>query len=105
MKYDWVLEFDIKSLFDNIAHDLLIKAVDKHNPEKWLRLYITRWLTVPVVMASGECSERTQGVPQGGIISPLLANLFLHNVFDKWLKKNPPGLPWCRYADDRLLQS
>ncbi len=100
---DWVLEFDIKGLFDNIPHDLLMKAVDKHNPEKWVRLYITRWLTVPVVMADGEYRCRDKGVPQGGVISPLLANLYLHYVFDKWLEKNHPGTPWCRYADDGLL--
>ena len=101
-RYDWVLEFDIRGLFDNIPHELLLKAVDKHCPSSWVRLYIQRWLTAPMVMPNGECKTRQQGTPQGGVISPLLSNLFLHYVFDKWLHKHYSHIPWCRYADDGL---
>lgn len=102
-RYDWCLEFDIKGLFDNISHELLIKAVDKHITDEWVRLYIRRWLVAPMQMPNGELQERSKGTPQGGIISPVLANLFLHYVFDKWLSKHYPKVTWCRYADDGLL--
>lgn len=102
-KYDWCIEFDIKGLFDNIPHELLLKAVDKHNPTEWEKLYIKRWLTAPMQLSNGKEIERKQGTPQGGVISPVLANLFLHYTFDKWLAKFYPHIPWCRYADDGLL--
>jgi len=102
-RYDWVLEFDIKALFDNIEHGLLLKALDKHTDCKWVRLYIERWLTAPLQRADGTLVQRTQGTPQGGVVSPLLANLFLHYTFDVWLTKNYPKAPWCRYADDGLV--
>jgi group II intron reverse transcriptase/maturase len=102
-KYDWVLEFDIKGLFDNIPHDLLSKAVAKHTETPWVRLYIERWLTAPMQMPDGRIVARTQGVPQGGVISPVLSNVFLHYVFDKWLQCHYPQTPWCRYADDGLV--
>ena len=100
---NWVLEFDIKGLFDNISHELLMKAVRKHTQSKWLLLYIERWLKAPMVKANGEEIERVQGTPQGGVISPVLANLFLHYVFDKWMQKNHSNVKWCRYADDGLV--
>jgi RNA-directed DNA polymerase len=100
---DWVLEFDIKGLFDNISHDLLLKAVFKHTDSPWVKLYVKRWLTAPMLMPSGEQVPRDCGTPQGGVISPVLANLFLHYVFDMWLKKHYPKLLWCRYADDGLV--
>lgn len=100
---DWVLEFDIKGLFDNISHELLMKAVRKHTDCRWLLLYIERWLQAPMVTESGEQITRTQGTPQGGVISPVLANLFLHYVFDKWMAKHHPHVKWCRYADDGLV--
>ncbi len=100
---NWVLEFDIKGLFDNIPHDLLLKAVDKHTDNPWVRLYIERWLTAPMQRADGEITARGKGTPQGGVISPVLANLFLHYVFDKWLQKHFPKTLWCRYADDGLV--
>ncbi len=100
---DWVLEFDIKGLFDNISHDLLLKAVDKHTDNPWVRLYIRRWLTAPMQIPTGQTVRRDKGTPQGGVISPLLANLYLHYVFDKWLRKNYPHVKWCRYADDGLV--
>src|ERR1700758_3683260 len=101
-KYDWVLEFDIKGLFDNLPHDLLLKAVRKNVQCKWALLYIERWLTAPMEK-DGERTERTRGTPQGGVISPVLSNLFLHYAFDLWMERTLPDLPWCRYADDGLV--
>ena len=100
---DWVLEFDIKGLFDNIRHDLLMKAVRKHTNNPWVCLYIERWLRAPMVKANGVAIERERGTPQGGVISPVLANLFLHYVFDKWMQKHYSEVKWCRYADDGLV--
>jgi RNA-directed DNA polymerase len=102
-KYDWVLEFDIKGLFDNIDHELLLKAVRKHTESKWELLYIKRWLTAPFQKADGEIIKRERGTPQGGVISPILANLFLHYCFDKWMERTFPNNPWCRYADDGIV--
>ncbi len=101
-KYDWVLEFDIRGLFDNLPHDLLLKAVRKHVKCKWALLYIERWLTAPMAK-EGMLIERTRGTPQGGVISPVLSNLFLHYAFDLWMTRTHPDLPWCRYADDGLV--
>lgn len=102
-KYDWVLEYDIKGLFDNISHSLLMKAIRKHVKTKWILLYIKRWLTAPMQEVDGNLVTRNKGVPQGGVISPILANLFLHYVFDSWMKRTHPTLAWCRYADDGLI--
>lgn len=101
-KYDWVLEFDIKGLFDNIPHDLLLKAVRKHASCSWALLYVERWLTAPMLLPDGNTIERNMGVPQGGVVSPILSNLFLHYVFDVWMSKYHLDIPWCRYADDGL---
>ncbi len=101
-RYDWVLEFDIKGLFDNIDHGLLMKAVQKHTDNRWLLLYIERWLKAPIQLEDGTVIERMRGVPQGGVISPVLSNLFLHYAFDMWMERSFPGKPFCRYADDAL---
>jgi group II intron reverse transcriptase/maturase len=102
-KYDWVLEFDIKGLFDNIDHSLLMRAVRKHVMCPWALLYIERWLTAPMLREDGTLIERTRGTPQGGVVSPVLANLFLHYTFDLWMARAFPHLRWCRYADDGLV--
>ena len=102
-KYDWVVEFDIRGLFDNIDHQLLMRAVRKHCENRWVLLYIERWLTAPLRAADGDLCERTRGTPQGGVVSPLLANLFLHYAFDVWMSRVMPRVPFCRYADDGLL--
>ena len=94
------MEFDIKGLFDNISHELLLRAVRKHSDSKWLVLYIERWLKTPFQTKDGRLIERKSGTPQGGVISPVLSNLFLHYVFDKWMERNRPQNPWARYADD-----
>jgi len=100
---DWVLEFDIKKLFDRIDHGLLMKAVKKHTNSKWIILYIERWLKAPFIKADGTQEARNEGTPQGGVISPVLANLFLHYVFDKWMRREYPSLQFCRYADDGII--
>ena len=102
-KYDWVLEFDIKGLFDNIDHELLLRAVRKHITCKWALLYIERWLKAPMVQEDGTIVERSRGTPQGGVVSPILSNLFMHYTFDLWMARTHPELPWCRYADDGLV--
>lgn len=99
---DWVLEFDIKGLFDNIRHDYLMEMVKRHTKEEWILLYIQRWLVAPFQMEDGTVVPRTSGTPQGGVISPVLANLFLHYVFDDFMVKEFPNIPWARYADDGI---
>ena len=101
--YDWVLDLDIRGFFDNIPHDLMMKAVRKHTGEKWEELYIERWLKAPAQDEQGNLTEREKGTPQGGVISPLLANLFLHYAFDGWMVKNHPETPFERYADDVIV--
>jgi group II intron reverse transcriptase/maturase len=102
-RYDWVLEFDIRGLFDNIDHELLLRAIRKHVTCAWALLYIERWLTAPMMQEDGTTIERNCGTPQGGVISPVLANLFMHYAFDAWMTRRFPDLPWCRYADDGLV--
>lgn len=103
-KYDWVIDLDIKGFFDNICHDKLMKAVHKHVPENWVCMYIQRWLNMPVQMKDGNIKEKQgKGTPQGGVISPLLANLFLHYAFDKWLELNATTVKYVRYADDAII--
>ena len=99
---DWVLEFDIKGLFDNIKHDILIEMVKKHTQEKWIILYIQRWLVTPFQMEDGTIVPRASGTPQGGVISPVLANLFMHYVFDDFMVKEFKTIQWVRYADDGI---
>lgn len=103
-KTDWVIDLDIKGFFDNIDHEKLLKAVEKHVSEKWCILYITRWLQTPVQTKSGDLLyKQGKGTPQGGVISPLLANLFLHYAMDKWLERTHPTVKYVRYADDAIL--
>ncbi|WP_347331843.1 group II intron reverse transcriptase/maturase [Marinimicrobium locisalis] len=97
---DWVVDVDIRGFFDNIDHALLLKALDKHNSHPWVRLYVERWLTAPVEYADGRQASRHRGTPQGGVISPLLANLFLHYALDAWMVREYPKIPFERYADD-----
>jgi group II intron reverse transcriptase/maturase len=96
----WVLDLDIKGFFDNISHDLMMKAVQCHTTAKWVLLYIERWLKAPVEMEDGTIVARTKGTPQGGVISPILANLYLHYAFDKWMTRNYARISFERYADD-----
>jgi RNA-directed DNA polymerase len=99
-RYAWVIDLDIKGFFDNLDHDLVMKAVEKHTKCKWVILYIKRWLKAPMQQEDGTLRERNMGTPQGGVISPLLANLFLHYAFDEWIRRKYPQNPFERYADD-----
>jgi RNA-directed DNA polymerase len=99
-RYDWCIDLDIKGFFDNLDHELVMRAVSKHTDCKWILLYVGRWLKVPGQQKDGMLTERDRGTPQGGVISPLLANLFLHYAFDKWMERNHPRNPFERYADD-----
>ena len=101
-RYDWVLDIDVKAYFDSIDWELLLKAVRHHTDCPWVLLYIERWLKAPVQMEDGSVVPRTAGTPQGGVISPLLANLFLHYAFDVWMSRNYPHIPFERYADDAI---
>lgn len=102
-RYDWVVDLDIKGFFDNIDHELLMRAVRKHAKDKWVVLYIERWLKASVQEQDGTLVPREKGTPQGGVISPLLANLFLHYAFDEWMRRSYPQLPFERYADDAIV--
>ncbi len=102
-KYDYVIELDIKGLFDHIDHELLMKAVRKHIQEPWMVLYIKRWLKAPFITETKEVIERKSGTPQGGVVSPILANLFMHYAFDRWMTQNYPDAPFERYADDAII--
>ena len=103
-KYSWVIDLDIKEFFENVNHELLFKALKLHVSEKWVLLYIRRWLEVPVQLPDGTIvPSMGKGTPQGGVISPLLANLFMHYCFDKWLKIYYPEIEMVRYADDIIV--
>jgi group II intron reverse transcriptase/maturase len=102
-QYDWVVEIDIKAFFDNVSHELILKALVYHKAPTWVILYAKRWLEAEMVDRQGNREERWKGTPQGGVISPLLANLFLHHGMDDWLQRNHPHIPFARYADDGVL--
>ena len=102
-RYAWVLDLDINGFFNNIDHELLMRAIRKHTGCKWLLLYIERWLKAPVQSKDNSLIQRDKGIPQGSVISPLLANLFLYYAFDAWMQRNYPGIPFERYADDIVL--
>ena len=97
---DWVLDLDIKGFFDNIDHSLMLKALRRHTRERWILLYVERWLEAEVELPDGRREARDKGTPQGGVASPLLANLFLHYAFDAWMGREFPSIPFERYADD-----
>jgi RNA-directed DNA polymerase len=103
MKMNWVIDLDIKSFFDEIDHELMMKALSHFTDKKHIHLYVKRWLEASVQKKDGTIQKRSKGTPQGGVISPLLANIFLHIVFDKWIEKNHPDVKFERYADDIVI--
>jgi group II intron reverse transcriptase/maturase len=102
-KYDWVLEFDIKGAFDALDHGLLMRALKKHTNCKWVQLYVERWLQAPSMDEMQEPKRRDRGTPQGGVVSPLLMNLFMHYAFDRWIRSKMPQCRFARYADDAVV--
>jgi len=104
LEYRWVIDMDISGFFDNMSHKLLMKALDRHVSERWVKMYIKRWLESPIEDRNRNIRYRDgKGTPQGGVISPILSNLFLHYTFDKWFGKTYPELKYVRYADDIIL--
>lgn len=101
--HDWVIDLDIKSFFDTIDKEMLMKAVKHYCADKWVLLYVRRWLAAGIVQQDGSFIDRLSGTPQGGVISPLLANIFLHVSFDKWMEINHSRKPFERYADDIVV--
>jgi RNA-directed DNA polymerase len=99
-RYDWVIDLDIRGFFDNLDHALVMRAVERYTQCRWILLYVRRWLEAPSEQEDGSLVPRTKGTPQGGVISPLLANVFLHLAFDDWMQQTHPGVPFERYADD-----
>lgn len=103
-RYSWILEVDISAFFDHVRHDLVLKALEHHGMPKWVILYCRRRMEAPMQSCeNGELITRTRGTPQGGVISPLLANLFLHYAFDLWMEREYRGVPFERYADDIVV--
>jgi RNA-directed DNA polymerase len=103
IKHAWVIDVDIKGFFDNISHDILLQLLGQHTRDKWVMLYAQRWLKAGVEQEDGSIAARTKGTPQGGVISPLLANICLHHGFDKWMDEVNPQNPFQRYADDIVI--
>jgi group II intron reverse transcriptase/maturase len=103
IKYGWVIDVDIKGFFENINHAKMIELLERHTTEKWVMMYVERWLKAGVEQENGSIKKREKGTPQGGVISPLLANIYLHHCFDEWMIKNNPWYPYERYADDIVI--
>lgn len=104
LKQDWVIDLDISKFFDEIDQELLMKAVEHMVEEKWVKMYVKRWLEMKVEDKEGKQHDRQgKGTPQGGVISPLLANIFLHFALDRWLEINYPQTSFVRYADDVIV--
>src|SRR3954469_2379327 len=102
-KRDWVVDVDVKAFFDSVPWDLMLKAIGRHADSTWIPMYVERWLAAPMLMSDGTVRVRTKGTPQGGPISPLLANLFLHYGFDMWISREFPTVTFERFADDAVI--
>jgi RNA-directed DNA polymerase len=97
---DWVLDCDIQKFFDSLDHRLVVKAVKANTDQRWVLLYVKRWLTAPLQMPDGTLQDRDRGTPQGSAVSPVLANLVLHYAFDMFLAREFPTVTFERFADD-----
>ena len=104
-RQDWLIDLDIKGFFDNLDHDLVMRAVRHHTDSPWILLYVERWLKAPVQHSDGSLEERTKGSPQGSVISPLLSNLFMHYAFDAWMGRTYPNIQFARFADDAVIHA
>lgn len=104
-RQDWVLDLDLKSFFDSVSHELVLRAVAAHTDQSWVLLYVERWLKAPLQTEDGSLIERDRGTPQGSAISPLLANLFLHYTFDAWMAREFPDIRFERYCDDIIVHA
>jgi RNA-directed DNA polymerase len=102
-KKDWVLDLDVQKFFDSVDHELMVKAVEANTDQKWVVLYVRRWLKAPMQLADGAVVERDRGTPQGSAVSPVLANLYLHYAFDSWLEREFPTVEFERFADDAVV--
>jgi RNA-directed DNA polymerase len=102
-RYDWVVDLDIEKFFDSVDHDLMIKAVEANTDQRWVVLYVKRWLVAPLALPDGTLAARDRGTPQGSAVSPVLANLFLHYAFDTWMAQQFPAAPFERYVDDAVV--
>jgi RNA-directed DNA polymerase len=100
---DWVIDLDVRAFFDSVDHSLMLKAVERHTDQRWILLYVTRWLAAPIQQPDGTLVARDRGTPQGSAISPVLANLYLHYAFDMWLVRTFPGVTFERYCDDAVI--
>jgi RNA-directed DNA polymerase len=104
-RFDWVVEFDIRSFFDTVPHAKVVACVERHTEARWVVLYVKRWLAAGLRMPDGRVVDRVRGTPQGSAVSPVLANLFLHYAFDAWMAREYPGAPFERYADDGVIHA
>ena len=102
-KSDWVVDLDIRGFFDNVPWELIVKAVEHHTEDRWVVLYVTRWLQAPLALPDGTVQQRDRGTPQGSAVSPVLANLFLHYAFDAWMAREFPTVEFERYVDDAVV--
>jgi RNA-directed DNA polymerase len=102
-KKDWVLDLDVQKFFDSVDHDLMVKSVEANTGQKWVVLYVKRWLTAPMQLSDGTVVERDRGTPQGSAVSPILANIFMHYAFDSWLEREFPAVEFERFADDAVV--
>jgi RNA-directed DNA polymerase len=102
-KYDWVIDLDVQKFFGEVPWDLMLKAVETVCTERWVLLYVRRWLAAPMQHPDGSLVERTRGTAQGSAVSPILSNLFMHYAFDTWMRRTYPACPFERYADDGVV--
>jgi group II intron reverse transcriptase/maturase len=100
---DWVVDLDIRSFFDSVPWELMLRVVVRHSDQKWVVMYVERWLKAPMQRPDGTLVQRVKGTPQGSPISPVLANLFLHYALDAWMVREFPAVPFERFADDAVI--